>query len=176
MSTQIKESVTRIMPVIAAAATVILLFLLQSATAYAAPQHGIPDTENDYHTAAWDRFNFNYQFQSGSDHRFELGRPTSFSGIVPVDVSSVNMRRDANVSLRPPQYGVFSGHIPTAPTSRFFPQPANPNFNQVFVFDNQNLDPRFDTARQGVNAQTIGNPINIQNVGAGEFLPPTSIR
>ena len=175
MSTQIKESVIKIMPVIAAAIIIVLLFMFQGTTAYAAPLHS-PDTENDYHTAAWDRFNFNYQFQSGSDHRFELGRPTGFSGIVPVDVRSVNMRRDANVALRPPQYGVFSGHIPSAPVSRLFPQPVNPNFNQVFVFDNQNLDPRFDTARHGVNAQPIGNPINIQNVGAGEFLPPTSIR
>ena len=160
------------------------LMLAMSVTAYAAPQHGFgrgqgrTDTvnENDFHTAAWERFSFNYQFTSGSDHRFELGRPTTWGGFVPVDVHSANIRRDANVSLRPPSYGIFSGHFPTEPSNRFFPQPVNPHFHQPQHLHNPNLNPRFDTLQQGVNVQPIGNPINIhQNVSGGEFLPPTSI-
>ena len=166
--------------------TIIFVILMMASPVYAhaAPQHGFGTgqgrtgtaNENDFHTAAWDRFSFNYQFTSGSDHRFALGRPTGFNGFVPVDVFSVNMRRDANVSLRPPRYGIFSGHFPTEPASRFFPQPVNPNFHQPFMQPNSNLDPRFDTLQHGINAQPTGNPLNSQNVGAGEFLPPTSIR
>ena len=128
-----------------------------------------------FHTNQWDRFSFNYQFVSGSDHRFELGRPTTFSGFVPVDVFSVNMRRDAQVSLRPPSYGIFSGHIPTMPANHLFPQPVNPHFHQPLHLQDPNLNPSFDTLQLGVNAQPIGNRMNIHNVGAGEFLPSTSM-
>jgi hypothetical protein len=175
----------QLIPVIVTVGLFLLLMLLPSMTVQAAPQHGFgqgqgrTDTinENDFHTSAWDRFSFNYQFTSGSDHRFELGRPTTFNGFVPVDVFSVNMRRDANVSLRPPVYGIFSGNFPTDPTSRFFPQPVNPHFHQPFMLESTALDPRFDTLQQGVNAPPIGNPMNFQqNESTGEFLPSTSIR
>ena len=175
----------RIIPVIVAVGVFLILAATQTITAQAAPQHGFGrdpgriDTvnENDYHTSQWDRFSFNYQFSSGYDHRFELGRPTQFNGFVPVDVFSVNMRRDANVTLRPPRYGTFSGFIPTEPASRFFPQPVNPNFHQPIMIQSPNLDPAFDTMQRGVNAQPMGNPMNVQqNVTTGEFLPPTSIR
>ena len=175
----------QIIPVIVAVAVFLIIAATQAVSAYAAPQHGFGrdpgriDTvnENDFHTSQWDRFHYNYQFTSGNDHRFELGRPTTFNGFVPVDVFSVNMRRDANVSLRPPRYGVFSGFIPTEPSSRFFPQPVNPNFHQPFMIESTALDPRFDTLQQGINQQPLGNPMNVQqNVTTGEFLPPTSIR
>jgi len=184
MTEQRKFILKRIIPALVAVAVFLILALTQAEAAYAAPQYGFgrdpgrTDTinENDFHTSQWDRFSFNYKFTSGSDHRFELGRPTQFNGFVPVDVLSVNMRRDANVSLRPPHYGIFSGHIPTAPVSRFFPQPSNPNFHQAAVLESPNVDPRFDTLRQGTNAQPIGNPMNMQcSVSTGEFLPPTSI-
>ena len=162
----------------------VILTMAGAQNVQAAPEYGFGrdqgriDTvnENDFHTSQWDRFSHNYQFSSGSDHRFELGRPTTFNGFVPVDVLTVNMRRDANVSLRPPSYGIFSGHVPTEPSNRLFPQPVNPHFHQAFVIESPNVDPRFDTLRQGTNAEPIGNPMNMhQNVGTGEFLPPTSI-
>jgi hypothetical protein len=166
----------------------IALTFATQVTVHAAPQHGFgrdpgriqPVLENDFHTAQWDRFQFNYQFTSGTDHRFELGRPTTFNGFVPVDISTVNVRRDSNVSLRPPLYGIFSGHLDTDPSNRFFPQPVNPNFHQPFVLESPNVDPRFDTLQMGANAQPIGNPMNMQqnvgsSAGSGEFLPPTSI-
>ena len=188
-----KRNWKRIIPVIVVVAVFLILAAMQSVEAQAAPQHGFgqgqgrTDTinENDFHTAAWDRFSHNYQFTSGSDHRFDLGRPTQFNGFVPVDVFSVNVRRDANVSLQPPRYGIFSGHIPTHPVSDFFPQPVNPNFHQPFMIQSTQLDPRFDTLQQGVNFQPVGNPMNIHTTGApattnastdsGGFLPPTSI-
>ena len=157
----------------------LLMILSSPITAQAAPQHGFGtnpgriDTvnENDFHTSQWDRFSFNYRFTSGTDHRFALGRPTTFNGFVPRDISTVNIRRDANVSLRPPQYGIFSGQFQTAPSSHFFTQPVNPHFHQAVILDDPNVNPQFDTLQQGSNAQ----PIASQSTGRGGFLPPTSI-
>ena len=162
------------------------------ASTQAAPQHNFgtgqgritASTENDWHTQEWERFWFNYHFTSGSDHRFELGRPTTFDGQVPVCPFSVNQRRDAQVSLRPPSYGIFSGNFPTPPSNQFFQQPVNPHFHQPHHWHNTNLDPRFDTLQHGVNTQPFGNPMNVQTTGAptnsppngsNGFLPPTSI-
>jgi len=175
-----------------AVAAFLTLLIATSVSVYAAPQHafgtgqGRTDSvsENDYHTAAWERFWFNYHFVSGSDHRFELGRPTQFNGPVPVCPFSVNMRRDAQVSFQPPSYGIFSGNFPTPPVNHFFPQPVHPQFHQPHHWQNTALDPRFDTLQQGVNAQPFSNPMNVQTTGAptntapnggGGFLPPTSI-
>ena len=159
----------KIIPVIVTAVVFIILALWQSSSAYAAVPQDRGNTSHNTDILG----SFNYQFSSGADHRHELGRPTTFSGFVPVDISSVNMRRDANVSLRPPQYGVFSGHIPSAPVSRLFPQPTHLN---AVTLNDPNIIAHFDTLLQGINAPPTGNPMNIQNVSAGEFLPPTSIR
>jgi len=118
------------------------LLLLLPLAAHAAPPYGFgagqgrtqPIVENDFHTAAWDRFVFNYEFTSGADHRFELGRPTTWNGDVPVDIFSANIRRDRHVAFVPPRYGVFSGYIPTFPRNDFFPQPANPAFDMQIMF------------------------------------------
>ena len=161
-------------------AVFLVLMMASAVTVMAAPQHGFGrdpgriDTvnENDFHTNQWDRFSFNYRFVSGPDHRFELGRPTQFNGMVPVDVFTSNFRSDAQVSLRPPSYGIFSGQFHTPPANRFMQQPVNPNFRMT-EWENPNIDPRFDTLGQGVNSN--GNQSN-QSSGSGGFLPPTSIR
>jgi len=161
----------------------LVLMAASTVVVHAAPQHGFgrndgriaPINVNDFHTSQWDRFHHNYQFRSGMDYRFDLGRPTTFDGFVPVDIHTANFRRDANVALRPPRYGIFSGNIPTEPSNRFFQQPVNPNFNRANTLGNPSFDPRFDTLRQGVNAPPIGNPMNIHNVGTPGRLPHNSI-
>jgi len=173
----------KLFAVICGAVLCVILLMVASTTAYAAPQHGFGtgqgriDTinEQDYHTSQWLRFNHNYQFITGSDHRFELGNPTTFSGFVPVNVFTVNMRRDAQVSLRPPTYGIFSGLLPTIPANHLFPQPIKPHFAQPILLQDPNTAPMFDTLGHGVNAAPVGNPFNMQNISAGEFLPPTSV-
>jgi len=184
MSLQSEQKSTR--KLITATCSAIFFFLLLTEATifvYATPQYGFGtgqgriDTvnEQDYHTNQWERFNFNYQFTSGSDHRFELGTPTTFSGFVPVDVFTLNIRRDTNVSLFPPSYGIFSATLPTPPTNNLFTQPANPNFYQPAQLQDPNTAPRYDTLRNGVNATPVGNPFNMQNISVGEFLPPTSV-
>ena len=162
--------------------TWLLLLAVSQLTVQAAPQYGFgrndgriaPVNVNDYHTSQWDRFHNNYQFRSGMDYRYDLGRPSTFDGFVPVDLQTANFRRDANVSLRPPSYGTFSGNFATDPTNRFFQQPQNPSF-RVNQLGSTTFDPRFDTLGQGVNAPSVGNPINMHNIGTPGQLPNTSV-
>jgi len=182
-------------------ASIIGAFLLLPITVYAAgtpaPRYGFgagqgrtqPINENDFHTAAWDRFTFQYEFSSGVNHRYELGRPTTWNGNVPVDIFSANVRRDRHVAFVPPRYGIFSGHIPTFPHNGFFQQPLHPAFWSSFELQNPNALSTFDTLSMGVNAPVLGNPMNMHHVGqqavfspttsdippAGGFLPPTSV-
>jgi len=173
----------KFIPLVFGAVLLFMLVLAMHVTVSAAPRHGFgrdpgriaPININDHHTSQWDRFHQNYHFTSGMDYRFDLGRPTTFDSFVPVDVFSANVRRDANVSLRPPSYGVFSGYVATDPSNRLFPQPVNPRFHQPNQLENPNASPRHDTLRLGVNADPIGNPMNMFNVGEPGALPSTSI-
>jgi len=159
------------------------LLALMPMTVFAAPPYGFgagqgrtqPIIENDFHTAAWDRFSFNYEFTSGADHRYELGRSTTWNGNVPADIFSANIRRDRHVAFVPPSYGIFSGHIPTFPRNDFFPQPVHPAFWQSFELENPHALPAFDTLRMGANAPALGNPMNMHHVGQQAVLPNTSM-
>jgi len=137
------------------------------------------------------RFNWHYEFESGMEYRFDLGRPTVFHGNVPQDVMTANVRRDANTSMRPPTPRTGNTIAPTDPSNWAFTQ-FQPHQNQLHQngfwnpveHQNANAMPRFDLQQQGINASPQGNPIGIQtNVqtngasqgGSGGFLPPTSI-
>ena len=135
---------------------VILVLLLGMVPAHAAIQQITPP---------WERFHQNYHFTASG---FDLGRPTTFEGFVPADVFTVNVRRDANVALRPPSYGIGSGYIPTDPFSWLFSQPHTLDY--WGNFDGVNLP--LITLQQGANSQPT---VNFQSVGTGEFLPPTSL-
>ena len=179
----LKQLKFKFIPLVFGAVLWLALVLAAQVSVSAAPQHGFgrdpgriaPININDFHTSQWDRFHNSYQFTSGMDYRFDLGRPTTFDGFVPVDVFSVNVRRDANVSLRPPSYGVFSGYVATEPSNRLFPQPVNPRFHRPVELENPNILPRYDTLQMGVNAEPIGNPINMFNVGSPGAVQDTSI-
>ena len=176
--------IKKLIPVIIGAFLMVLLFPMTTLASNSRTPHGFgegygrtaPINVNDYHTSVWDRLSFNYQFTSGPNHRYDLGRPTTFAGNVPHDVFTVNMRRDANVALFPPAYGIFSGNIPTAPSNPLFPQPVNPHFHAPWETHNPNVIPHFDTLQHGANLQPQGNEFNMFNVSQGEgFLPSTSI-
>jgi len=144
---------------------IVLVLLSSQVVVYANVQQPMP---------VWERFNHSYHFTASG---FELGRPTTFEGFIPIDIFSANVRVDAQVALRPPSYGIFSGVIPTPPFNPLMPQPSNPNFDGGFTTLGEiNTVPHFDTLQMGVNMQIPENPMNIHNFGTGEFLPPTSIR
>ena len=179
----IQQKKNHLISIIVGVAVFFLLIGVQVITAYAAPQHafgtgqGRTDVvrENDYHTASWERYVFNYQIISGANQRHDFGRATTLYEIAPAHVLSLNIRRDANVALRPPSYGVFSATLDTAPANHLFAQPVNPHFHQAFIWEDTSLSPRFDTTGQGINAPILGNQSNMFNVSQGYgFLPPTS--
>ena len=163
------------------------IILLTPRSAYAnageAPYYGFGTTNgrtdtvniNDYHTNSWDRFEFNYQFHSGGEYRYELGNPTTYNGQVQIDVYTANVRRDKNTAFVPPGYGVFSGIIETQPTNYLFPQSTNPAYWTAFPQDDPHLIPMYDTLQIGVNAQIQGNAMNMYNMGDTGTLPNTSV-
>jgi len=89
--------------------------------------------ESDYHTSNWHRFSYNYEFTSGPDASTTFGVPTQTTqqGSNPLQD---NVRRNKDVAFLPPSYGVFSGDIPTNPSSLFHSsdsvaQASNATFN-----------------------------------------------
>lgn len=64
-------------------------------------------------------FAYNYNFSSGADYGDALGKPTSTDALVQTDPMSENVRRNKDAAYYPPSYGVFSGDIPTDPTSLY---------------------------------------------------------
>jgi len=156
-------------------------------TAYANNQFN-PPTARSQPAPVQQRFNWSHEFETGMDYRFDLGRPTTFYGVVPQDVTTANVRRDANVSLRPPGPRTGNTIAPTDPSNWSFSRQQN-NLHQNGFWNpvehqNPNALSRFDTQQQGVNASPQGNQMGIQtNVqtsgssmgGSGGFLPPTSV-
>jgi hypothetical protein len=148
------------------------------------------------------RYNWSYGFESGMNYRYDLGKPTVWNGVVPQDVYTANVRRDANVSYKPPGPRTGNTITPTDPSNWAFTRQQNQLHQNGFwnpvELQNPNVMSRYDLTQQGVNSQPQGNPMGIQtNVqtngasqaawssssrserpdsgGSGGFLPPTSI-
>lgn len=62
---------------------------------------------------------YNYSFESGVDYAETLGKSTSTDNIVSPDPSAENVRRNKDAAYSPPSYGIFSGDIPTDPSSLY---------------------------------------------------------
>ena len=60
-----------------------------------------------------------YEFESGSETWGGFGKATSYDGSVKTDTLSANERRNKDAAVSPPPFGVFSGEIPTDPTSPY---------------------------------------------------------
>jgi sortase A len=100
-----------------------------------------------------------YNFSSGNDTWGGFGNPTSVDTPVTPDPVSTNERRNKDAAYLPPPYGIFSGYIPTDPSS-----PYHDNLPQSgFVPAAQDLPP----------AGNENYAPGINNVTAG-FLPATS--
>ena len=166
------------------------LMLVSPMTAYASQPFN-PPIPTSQPAPPQQRFNWAYEFESDIDFRFDLGRPTTWNGVVPQDVFTANVRRDANTSLRPPGPRTGNTITPTDPSNWAFTG-FQPHQNQTHQngfwnpveLQNPNAMPMFDMQQHGINAQPQNNPMGIQtNVqtsgasqgGSGGFLPPTSI-
>lgn len=73
---------------------------------------------NDYSTDNWDRFEFNYEFESGPETKETFGVPTQ-TDTVAKNPQLDNMRRNKDAAFLPPSYGIFSGEIPTDASSAY---------------------------------------------------------
>ncbi len=60
----------------------------------------------------------NYQYESGADTKSTFGTPTQ-TDVMPKNPELENVRRNKDVSYFPPSYGIFSGDIPTDPSSLY---------------------------------------------------------
>ena len=76
---------------------------------------------------------YNYSFESGVDYSDVLGSPTSTDNPVSPDPLDENTRRNKDAAYLPPPYGVFSGDIPTDPSSLYHDNysPYNNNIGGV---------------------------------------------
>ena len=167
------------------------LMLISPMTVYASQPFNPPIPRNQP-APQQQRFNWSFEFESGMDYRFDLGRPTTFHGVVPQDPMTANVRRDANTSLRPPGPRTGNTITPTDPSNWAFNRHPNQQnqlhqngFWNPVELQNTNAMPRFDLQQHGVNASPQGNPMGIHTSvqtsgasqgGSGGFLPPTSIR
>jgi sortase A len=100
-----------------------------------------------------------YEFESGADTLDGFGTATSCDEPVAPDPMSANTRRNKDAAYFPPPYGVFSGDIPTDPSS-----PYHNNLPESgFIQQNQDLPAtRGEDYAPGINDVSVG------------FLPSTS--
>jgi sortase A len=97
-------------------------------------------------TTAAPAFAADYNFETGDNTLSDFGGATSYDGSVTPDPLTQNTRRNKDAAVFPPPYGIFSGDIPTDPTS-----PYHDNLPESgFV------------------------PVDQELPGMGGFLPPTS--
>jgi sortase A len=103
---------------------------------------------------------YNYIFESGADYSNALGNPTSTDEIVAQNPEKENIRRNKDAAYLPPPFGVFSGDIPTDPSSLY----------------HDNSKPHSGVSDSSVYAEAeIGGSISPDNAADyGGLLPPTS--
>lgn len=156
--------------------------VMTPATAHAAAFN--PPPARPQQSSQQQRLQWQHDFHSGMDFRDDLGQPTVWNGTVAQNPFIANVRRDANVSNRPPAPRGGNTITPTDPTNWAFRQQQNNlqqnGFWDVTVTPDTNGLPRFDNKQQGVNLPTQQSPQSVNmggniSTGGGGFLPPTSI-
>ncbi|MDR2089108.1 MAG: class D sortase [Clostridiales Family XIII bacterium] len=109
-----------------------------------------------------------YAFESGADTLAEFGRATSTDEPVAPDPMGENIRRNKDAALLPPPYGVFSGDIPTEPSS-----PYHGNLRESgFAAETQDLPQAGgEDYAPGGSGVTIGSSARISPVLARSVAP-----
>ena len=186
------KNLKNFLPKLQASLLITILLLATPLTSQAAAFN--PPPARHQSSSPQQRFDWNFDFRSGMDFQDDLGRPTIWHGQVQPDPFTANVRRDANVSNRPPSARGGSTITPTDPSSWAFRN--NQNHLQQDGFWNPiqnhetNAQPRFDNLQHGINAPSQPMSANNQSqsmqsqptqaigdggLGGSGFLPPTSI-
>ncbi|MDR1693196.1 MAG: class D sortase [Oscillospiraceae bacterium] len=106
-------------------------------------------------------FAADYDFGSGPDTADTFGKPTGYDAEVTPNPMSTNTRRNKDAAYFPPPYGVFSGDIPTDPTSLYHDN--TPQYAGYTGNPSADLDTSYNG---GVSDVGVG--------GYGGMLPSTS--
>ena len=114
---------------------------------------------------------YNYNFSSGADYGDALGKPTSTDNLVSPDPMTENVRRNKDAAYFPPPYGVFSGNIPTDPSSLYHDNsPPHSGYTG-------NPSPSAYSANTASDIDSAGGSVS-PNTGTdyGGLLPPTTVQ
>ena len=153
--------------------------------------------ENDFHTATWERFHHNYQFSSGPDYRWALGKPSQ-TDMMSHNPNQRNIRRDAGAAFNPLPAEFFNGVFPTERNNIFAMQSsidfawnttnfASTNTTDLGFAGNSNNAGSFGgerhrgvgmTSDTGASTSIFGTSLGSAGVDSalsGQMLPPTSI-
>ena len=80
-------------------------------------------------------YNTSYSFGSGPDSGTTFGKPSGYDEPARIDPLSTNERRDKNAAYLPPLYGVFSGDIPTNPSSLYHDNAVSDGYMEIRGLD-----------------------------------------
>ncbi len=115
-------------------------------------------------------FAYNYEFSSGANYGDVLGKPTSTDNLVKSDPMTENVRRNKDAAYYPPSYGVFSGNIPTDPTSLY-----HDNTPPYAGYTGNTAAGAYGTGSAS-DYNTLGGSVSpITGSDYGGLLPPTSL-
>lgn len=117
-------------------------------------------------------FAYNYNFSSGVDYNDTLGKSTSTDALVQTDPMTENTRRNKDAAFYPPSYGVFSGDIPTDPSSLYHDN-SKPNSGTT---GNPSINVSYSSNTSvNTSAETGGSVSPLTGSDYGGMLPPTSM-
>jgi len=110
-------------------------------------------------------FAYNYTFSSGADSKTIFDKSTQTDEITAQDPLSENIRRNKDTAYNPPTYGIFSGDIPTDPSS---------------LYHTQDKSNAVATSSQSVTyssylSDNIADLPPISNISSEDILPSTSV-
>ena len=117
-------------------------------------------------------FAYNYNFSSGADYGDALGRPTSTDALVQTDPMTENTRRNKDAAYNPPPYGVFSGDIPTDPSSPYHDN--SPPYSGST--GNSSMSVSYSDNTPAVNGGSVSPMTGASGADYGGMLPPTTIQ
>jgi sortase A len=117
---------------------------------------------------------FNYEYESGADTKVTFGKPTQ-TDIPAYNPETENVRRNKDAAYLPPSYGIFSGEIPTDPSSPYH-ENSTPTRAMDITNYSQSLSDMGNLQTTSLFANTAaGDGTSAQSgVIAGGFLVSTS--
>ena len=116
---------------------------------------------------------FNYSFSSGADYGGLFAKSTSTDALVQTDPMSENVRRNKDTAYNPPPYGMFSGDIPTDPSSPYHSNP--PPSSGISSGSSGSVSHSSMPASGGNISMSVNGTTEAASSDLGGMLPSTSV-